>query len=248
MEFRIHECPAARYLTSPLFEDLDGPVHAFGVRSKDGASSPSALDLLRALNQPHACTLELEQVHGAEVVTASSAVGFPRPADAVQTDCTTLVPTIRTADCVPILLWHKKGVMVSAIHAGWRGLEAEIIQAAVKAMLNHTQTGAEDLIAAVGPSIGPCCYEVGEELSDRFSAEFSQPGFSGKPHLDLWAITRHQLEKVGLRPPAWQTLIHVGRIRCRTTFPKLRSEPLLHEPCIDLAMSKRLEILLGGRG
>src|SRR5262249_61845186 len=94
---------------------------------------------------------------------------------------------IRPADRVPLLLSEGAGTRVAAVHSGWRGTEARIAARAVE-VLGRSGSGADRLRAAIGPCIGPCCYEVSEELAGRFEALFgnevvTRPG--PRPHLDL---------------------------------------------------------------
>jgi YfiH family protein len=96
-----------------------------------------------------------------------------------------------TADCVPVLLAGPQGL--AAVHAGWRGLVGGVIPATLERM-----GGAET--AWIGPAIGPCCYEVGEEVAEQVAAVGGTvlPGPAGRPHLDLAAAARHQLKAAGV--------------------------------------------------
>ena len=115
---------------------------------------------------------------------------------------------VGTADCVPVLIADVRNRVVAAFHAGWRGTAARIIEQGVNAM--HLEYGSQpqDLIAAIGPSIGPCCYSVGEEVREQFEANFpyakdlftiNHPDSSTKKiHLNLWESNRRQLLDAGL--------------------------------------------------
>ena len=122
---------------------------------------------------------------------------------------------IETADCLPVLLVDPRRRAVAAAHAGWRGTAAGVTRRAVEALLD-TGSSSADLIAALGPSIGPCCYEVGEELRDAFGpagAAFFRPGARGRSHLDLRAANERQLREAGLRA---ERVHHVADCtRCR---------------------------------
>lgn len=137
----------------------------------------------------------ISQVHGAGVVWASSP-GMAGEADAVITDTPGLLIAVRTADCVPILVVGD-GV-VGAIHAGWRGLAAGVIPAAMEQM---RFCGA--LTAVVGPSICQDCYEVGEEVVDGIARWVDPEVFvdrsRDKPHVDVAAAAVAQLRAVGVR-------------------------------------------------
>lgn len=107
--------------------------------------------------------IRLRQVHGAEVVEARP--GAPMPlGDIVITDDPTLAIAVQTADCVPLLLADMRTGVVCAAHAGWRGMAARVPQVAVAALVGRYGSRFRDLVAAIGPSIGACCYEVGDDV------------------------------------------------------------------------------------
>ncbi len=154
--------------------------------------------------------LLIRQVHGADVTVAST--GRQRPwaaprADAIVSDDRDAAIAVRVADCVPVLLADDTGRAVAAVHAGWRGIAAGTIPAAIGAMAEHFGVQPARLIAAIGPSIGPCCYEVGDETRKAFlDAGHSQGAmerwFTRRPnekfHLDLWRAAGDQLEAAGV--------------------------------------------------
>ena len=104
-----------------------------------------------------------------------------------------LAIAVRTADCYPILLADSRNRVVGAVHAGWRGTRTHIVEKAIEKMNAEFGTSATDLYAAIGPGIGVCCYEVGEEVARQF-------GFSSRTHLDLVSENRKQLEASGVEP------------------------------------------------
>lgn len=113
------------------------------------------------------------QVHGRGVVVVRSAAEVPDPAtegDALVSSVPQVALAVRAADCVPLLIADRRTGAAAAVHAGWRGTAAGIATAAVEALTREYGTRPSDLIAAIGPSIGPCCYEVGSELVDAFAA------------------------------------------------------------------------------
>jgi polyphenol oxidase len=116
---------------------------------------------------------------------------------------------VGTADCVPVLLADVSKRVVAAFHAGWRGTVARIVEQGVNRMRQEYGSQPKDLVAAVGPSIGACCYSVGEEVLAEFRSNFSyadelfrnvnQLGVPAtKVHLDLWEANRKQLLDAGL--------------------------------------------------
>lgn len=150
--------------------------------------------------------VQVGQVHGAGVYVPPHRPQRMRdipPADAIVSDVAGSMPTIRTADCVPILVSRRDGRVVAAIHAGWRGIIAGVIPATIGTMLARFGIPAEQAIAAIGPCIGVHCFEVGPEVSGAFE----QAGLSvavarrlgPKPHIDLAAAAALQLRRSGVR-------------------------------------------------
>jgi polyphenol oxidase len=165
--------------------------------------------LARALGVEPASLVRMHQVHCADVFEAHKANRDSWPeADIAITNDPSVAISVRVADCVPILLADRRSGAVAAVHAGWRGTAAGAVMVAVDSLRARYGTNADDVIAAVGPSIGPCCYEVGPDVAAQFSSHpEAKTWFSPaeKPHLDLWRATRDQLARAGV--PADQ--IHV---------------------------------------
>jgi hypothetical protein len=113
------------------------------------------------------------QVHGRTVIVVRQGGEVPsqRPeADAFVSDAPDIAVAVRAADCVPLLMADRARGVVAAVHAGWRGTAARAAVAAVDALTREFGSRPSDLVAAIGPSIGPCCYEVGSSLVDAFAA------------------------------------------------------------------------------
>jgi polyphenol oxidase len=156
--------------------------------------------------------LLVRQVHEAEVAVASPDRQRPWPkpeADAIVCNDPSAAIVVRVADCVAILLAEESGRAVAAIHAGWRGTAKRAAIAGVAALQSRYGVRPERVVAAVGPSIGPCCYEVGESTREAFRKAGHHPSMldrwftprsNGKFHLDLWLATQDQLEGAGLSP------------------------------------------------
>lgn len=147
----------------------------------------------------------VSQVHGDTVLEArGEADDVLRPtlgeADALWTEGEGRWVAVGTADCVPVLLVDPRGRRVAAVHSGWRGTDLEISARAVEALVARGSR-PEDLLAAVGPCIQACCYEVSAELGDRFRARFGEEVVRAgdTPHLDLPRAVRASLVKVGVR-------------------------------------------------
>lgn len=127
--------------------------------------------------------------------------------DGLMTDMPGVMLGVGTADCVPVLVVDVKKKVVAAFHAGWRGTAARIVEHGVAKMTEEYGSRVEDLVAAVGPSIGACCYSVGEEVREKFAREFkygeelfrvgSEDDLE-EMYLDLWEANLRQLEDAGL--------------------------------------------------
>ena len=134
----------------------------------------------------------VRQVHGSKVVQAD-VPGLHGEADALVTTVPILPLTVAVADCVPIVLEGDGAVGI--VHAGWRGAAAGVATAAVVAMAG---LGAPPLRAAIGPGIGPCCFEVGPEVSERFPGHTRSTGW-GTMSVDLVGALQAQLGEI----PTW---------------------------------------------
>jgi polyphenol oxidase len=104
--------------------------------------------------------------------------------DALVTDRHDVLLSVRTADCLPVLLADVRLRVIGAVHAGWRGALARVIEKTVGELRRIFGSAPEDLVAALGPAIGRCCYEVGDEVVDAFRARFIQSDsfFCRRPH------------------------------------------------------------------
>lgn len=149
--------------------------HGFGTRSGP-------------LSQDNMATLK--QVHSARSLVATRA-GCAGEADGLITAQPGLAISVRTADCLPILLADPERRVVAAIHAGWRGTATRIVLETIAKMEREYGTDPGDLLAAIGPGIGVCCYQVGEEVRRQF-------GLIGAGHLDLAQENRRQLREAGV--------------------------------------------------
>lgn len=141
----------------------------------------------------------LKQVHGVHVVAAETA--FNACADAAWTAQSGVACTVLTADCLPVLLCDRAGRHVAAAHAGWRGLVAGILSAAVQAL----PVAPRELLAWLGPAIGPAAFEVGPEVPEAFARRrpgstdaFVPAASSGKFLGDLPALARAELAAAGV--------------------------------------------------
>jgi hypothetical protein len=146
----------------------------------------------------------LTQVHGASIVDLDSEAAGE--ADGAVTGCAGNVCVVMTADCLPVLMTNRAGSRVAAAHAGWRGLLAGVLPAAVRRLGGPP----EEVLAWLGPAIGPASYEVGPELKAAFDAvdpaseRFFRPGRGDRWLADLYGMARSSLRAAGV------TAIHGG--------------------------------------
>jgi polyphenol oxidase len=163
-------------ITAPNFTELDWLTHGFGIRDSE---YPSGI-----------CTIK--QIHSKIVLEAP---GDPvREGDALISNKPGVIIGIRTADCVPILIADFRHRAIGSIHAGWRGTAENIVVETVAAMASKWRTRPEDIRAAIGPSIGRCCYEVGPEVAARFGNDGT-----AKAHIDLPSENEKQLRAAGVQ-------------------------------------------------
>ena len=176
----------------------------------------------------------IRQIHSAHVVRASAVPDKPPKADGQTTDVPGLLLAVQTADCIPVLVADRRRRVVAAFHAGWRGTVKRIVEAGVGRMRLEFGSRPADLVAAIGPGVGACCYAVGEEVLSEFESQFTYasdlfcevddadavrrkypmlfltqraPGHSPigpSLHLDLTEANRRQLMAAGVRARAIQ--------------------------------------------
>jgi YfiH family protein len=179
-------------LQSSLLEAVPHVRHSFG----------TAAELIPAVFQSMWATRpQKTQVHSADLCEVTERGQTCGSADGLYSRSPEIPITVGHADCVPILLARRDGGMVAALHGGWRGIFAGIISAFGSRLAALGET-APQWVAAVGPAIGPCCYEVDEELTVRFEARFPHiPASVVRPEfrrLDLAAIADHELKELGI--------------------------------------------------
>ena len=166
------------FLTSSLLENFPWLEHGFGTRESNpdqtahGTSAANSLGLQRLLRMSRAASGE-----GDALVTRTPGVAV----------------SIRTADCFPILLADPETRAVAAIHAGWRGTAAGVVATTLDRMRSEFGTEPGNVLAAIGPGIGACCYEVGIEVARQF-------GMAQAGKLDLAVENRNQLIAAGVQP------------------------------------------------
>jgi YfiH family protein len=163
-------------LRSPILESITWLEHGFGTReaplSQDGMAS-------------------LKQIHSSVPLVADRRAGCVGEGDALLTHEAGVTVSVRTADCLPLLLADTANRAIAAVHAGWRGTYAHIVKQTIGRMQAEFGTQAANIVAAIGPGIGSCCYEVGEDVARLF-------GMEGAGRLDLASENISQLVAAGV--------------------------------------------------
>ena len=118
--------------------------------------------------------------------------------DGLMTDCRGMALAVFSADCVPLLFLDPRRQVIAAVHAGWRGTVKGIGGKAVRMMREHYGCDPADILAAVGPSLGPCCFEFSAAEAGQFPRQYRTAAADGKVHVDLWAMNRDQLMENGI--------------------------------------------------
>jgi YfiH family protein len=181
------------HLKSELLSRISGVTHGFGTLGE-----PLALPFIVEWERSSPRWRQVHQVACAEVKGSGQECG---EVDALWSSHPAIPIAVVTADCVPILLAHRNGRAVAAVHAGWRGTRAHILSALWSELAAQGEK-PHDWVAAIGPAIGPCCYQVSEELAADFATEFANlgPGVAVPRTriLDLPAINAAELRQIGL--------------------------------------------------
>ena len=207
------------FFTSPLLTRAGLP-HLFSTRHfpgmagrRDGGPPFSAegLATLAAQGLDGPGPAFARQVHGADVLTVAGP-GLAGTGDALLTDRPAQPLAIFTADCVPIVVLDPVGRRLATVHAGWRGTAQAVATAAARA-LAAAGGDPRTFVAALGPSIGPCCYEVDAPVVERLEAAFpgrwpawTTPRGPGRWLLDLWRANADQLMDAGMPATAIERL------------------------------------------
>jgi YfiH family protein len=218
------------FLTSSLLA-REGVAHGFSTRNGGVSAGPFAsLNVGGSVGDDPAAVAEnvrllaaaagvpgfatVHQVHGDRLVEGTDDLPPRCEADAVLAIPGRRAAAVKTADCVPVLLFDRRTGRAAAVHAGWRGTRLRIVARAVRALVggsaaadpaeNRDADRAAEVVAAIGPCIGRCCYEVSPELAAEFAAAFGADVIDGR-RLDLVLANRRALLEAGVR----DTLIDV---------------------------------------
>lgn len=226
-ECALKEKDKIKYLSSPMLSSF-GSALIHGFLSREGGVSPPPFSSLNfdirdgdppgnvarnreIIKKASGARMErlilVNQVHGSSVFVLDDFTGGAASygitdADAIITGLTDFPIGILTADCLPILLYDPVNAIIGAVHAGWKGTVRSIAVKTIDAMRARFGTNPRDVICALGPCIGPCCYGVGEnvyaQFSDAFGAVDCFKRVSGGLRLDIGASNIDQLHEAGI--------------------------------------------------
>jgi YfiH family protein len=225
-------------LTCDAFEGLAEcafTTRTLDVRSHDATPIDTWAQLARHMGVAVDRCVRMRQVHGTDILQLDRGLPLPSepvPADVSITNRSDIALVVQSADCVPIVLADRRGRAVAVVHAGWRGTVANAAGRAVERLRDAFDVDPVDLVAAIGPSIGRCCYEVGVEVQGAFESQaFPDDAVRrwlgrderGRLTLDLWQASADQLTTAGLHAQD----VHVARLCTASNldvFPSYRSE------------------------
>ena len=176
---------ASVYRCSAL-DDLTWLQHGFGTKRSPGWLDGRNVTMVR-------------QIHSDIVVIANGNAGVAGEGDAVIASRPEQFVAVKTADCLSILMADRQRRIVAAVHAGWRGTVADIAGKAVRRMQAEYGCRPQDLLVAIGPGIGPCCFEVGAEVASRFQAWLPErTDLDRRTRIDMVEVNRRCLGLAGL--------------------------------------------------
>lgn len=170
---------------APLFAKFPWLQHGFGTRLNPGWIGAAA-------------TATVRQIHSDRVLEARES-GVTGEGDALLTNQPGLMVSIRTADCVPILIADPVHRAVAAVHAGWRGTVSGVVARALESMTERYGTQPDDVHLVLGPAIAACCFEVGPDVAVQFQKLFPErTDLDGRTHIDLIEANRRIARLAGV--------------------------------------------------
>jgi polyphenol oxidase len=190
-------------VSKPPFDTLNASA---AVGDDPAAVAVNRERMSAAIAWPEHRTVSVRQVHGRNALAVGPEHVGARPvseADIVVTDQPGILLMLRFADCTPIVLWDPERYVVALAHAGWKGTVLGAPAAAVEMMVGRYGCSPANILAGIGPSIGPCCYEVGGAVVGPASRVFAgtdvlQRQAGGSVHLDLWGANAETLMRAGI--------------------------------------------------
>jgi YfiH family protein len=217
-------------MRSELLDRIFGVTHGFGTVA---APVPAPFTAVWEARKP-----QWVQVHKTDFCEVSRSGQECGEVDALWSRAPGILVAARHADCVPVLMARRDGKAVAAVHAGWRGTRAHILRE-LWAGLQTQGEKPQEWVATVGPAIGPCCYEVSEELALDFAREFG-PGAVPRPrHLDLPAINAAELREIGVS--------EIETLRsCTQCSVDARGQPLFHSYRREKTSTRQFSVIAIG--
>jgi len=204
----------AAVITVPAFASVrDGVKHFFGTRSHaDSLAFDVGVPARQSGSDGRGWLLSVKQVHGTNALVVDRPLvesdQFPGGWDALVTDQPGVMVAVRTADCVPVLVHDPRRRVVASIHAGWRGVVAGIVPKTFTLIADRFGSKRSDFRVSIGPSAGPCCYEVDDAVLDHLPGGIRdwesvvRDYRRDKARLDLKALIRRQVEGEGVPAPS----------------------------------------------
>jgi purine-nucleoside/S-methyl-5'-thioadenosine phosphorylase / adenosine deaminase len=199
----------APVITVPAFGSLqDGVSHFFGTKQRTPVPYETGVPAASGSDGRHVWLLSVKQVHGTDALIVDRPLSgedrFEGGWDALVTDQPDVMVIVRTADCVPVLMYDRRGKAVAAVHAGWRGALAEIVPKTIQLMVGRFGVHIGDLRVSIGPSAGPCCYEVDQAVLEplrggrRDWSALLHDDRDTKARLNLKALIQQQSLEAGI--------------------------------------------------
>lgn len=217
MMFPLTISKGIELIQSPQLSACPGLTHAFSTRNGGVSHGPfRSLNLAIAegdtlknilMNRKRFCNTlnfapsdiaQAEQVHSNHIAIVEGS-GPNQSCDALITNRPHIFLSVKTADCAPVLLYDPIHQVVAAVHAGWRGTVKGIVANTVSVMRDHFNSNPAEIIAAIGPAMHACCYEVKNDVADQFAGE-EIIRRADRMFLDLVAAVRNRLLAAGLQP------------------------------------------------
>ncbi|MDT7043350.1 peptidoglycan editing factor PgeF [Candidatus Nitronereus thalassa] len=200
---------APRLTLSRFQEGTRSITHFFGTRrGPHYGGNQGDVGTVKAADPDFPVVVSVQQVHGTDTLILDRRVRvgekFSDGWDAILTNQPKALVTVRTADCVPVLLADPKQRIVGAVHAGWRGAVHGIVPKTVQRMVEHFGCEIESIQMAIGPSAGPCCYEVDGPVIEPLQSNFADWASVLTLHeerlgkIDLKALVRRQAQALGI--------------------------------------------------
>jgi len=188
------------FLTVPRLAQVPYLIHGFGT------GEWKAKDFRRKKEWKDFKLVFLDQIHSNLIQGIDRVPRKKLRGDAMVTDLSFLLLIINTADCLPVLVFDESRKVIAAVHCGWRGTSKRVIQEAIQEMKRHYGSEPSSLLVALGPCIGPECYEVGQDVFENFKSKghstefFRDHPFRERKYLfDLRGANLFQLQSLGVK-------------------------------------------------